>query len=111
MAFVSWGDDHPSVNSHTAQDFTDVWRIGGREVREVVEKLIRRIWSDVQGITLPETFKVMTYHEAMSRVSNLSDYCSPPLTLIVILQSLVLTNLILVLVLRFGDFAPLIEEI
>ncbi len=109
MAFVSWGNDQPSVKCHTAQNFTDVWRIGGHEVREVVEKLIRRIWNDVQGITLPETFKVMTYNEAMSRVSNLSDHCFPLLISHFTKFGSDKPDT------RFGlevrDFAPLIEEI
>lgn len=58
MAFVSWGEQHPSSRSNT-------WRIGGAEVREVIETIVRKIWQDVEGIELAETFKVMTYHEAM----------------------------------------------
>jgi aspartyl-tRNA synthetase len=37
----------------------------------VVETLIKRIWQEVERITLSEKFKVMTYHEAMTRVSCL----------------------------------------
>ena len=66
MAFVSWGD---VVQSSTAAD-TNLWRIGGCEVRGTIESLIRKIWKDVEGLDLPETFNVMTYHEAMSRVSD-----------------------------------------
>ena len=66
MAFVSWGEgEDAAINSHT-----DQWRIGGQEVRDVVEKLVRNIWSKVQGIELPERFKVMTYREAMSRFGS-----------------------------------------
>jgi aspartyl-tRNA synthetase len=61
MAFVSWGDDIHSTN---------VWRIGGCEVRETIETLIRKIWKDVEGLDLPETFNVMTYHEAMTCVND-----------------------------------------
>ncbi|KAJ6629211.1 hypothetical protein B0H10DRAFT_2160656 [Mycena sp. CBHHK59/15] len=60
MAFVSWGDNHASTSSHS-----DVWRIGGSEVRDVAEMLIQRIWQDVEGMELPRRFKVMTYAEAM----------------------------------------------
>jgi aspartyl-tRNA synthetase len=35
MAFVSWGNRNPEGDS---------WRIGGHEVRDVVEDLIRAIW-------------------------------------------------------------------
>lgn len=65
MAWVSWGD-HPS---HGRPD-SDGWRIGGREVREIIEYLIRRIWTTVEGIELPESFKVMTYEEAMGRFGS-----------------------------------------
>ncbi|KAH9951809.1 tRNA synthetases class II-domain-containing protein [Amylocystis lapponica] len=58
MAWVGW------VSS------ADGWRIGGREVREIVEALIRRVWSQVEGIELPERFKVMTYDEAMGRYGS-----------------------------------------
>lgn len=62
MAFVSWNP------SETGSEVTDGWRIGGQEVRQVVEKLIRRIWYEVENVELPP-IKVMTYQEAMARVS------------------------------------------
>ncbi|KAJ7283865.1 hypothetical protein C8J57DRAFT_1677364 [Mycena rebaudengoi] len=60
MAFVSWGDERASRS-----DNSSVWRIGGSEVRDVVETFVRRIWNDVEGISLPPKFKVMTYRDAM----------------------------------------------
>ncbi|KAJ7667786.1 tRNA synthetases class II-domain-containing protein [Mycena polygramma] len=57
MAFVSWGEQKTSTS--------DVWRIGGSEVRDVIEMLIRKIWRDVEAIELPQNFKVMTYFQAM----------------------------------------------
>lgn len=60
MAFVSWGPD--------TQNPPDAWRMGGGQVRDVIEKIIRTIWHDVKAITLPERFRVMTYQEAMTRV-------------------------------------------
>ncbi|KAF8640125.1 hypothetical protein AX17_001361 [Amanita inopinata Kibby_2008] len=63
MAFVSWG--HSSLS-----DPADAWRIGGAEVREVTECLIQHIWRQIQGITLPNKFRVMTYHEAMTRYGS-----------------------------------------
>lgn len=63
MAFVSWGKD-------AGQQSPDLWRIGGLEVRKIAEDLIRNIWKDIEGLELPETFKVMSYHEAMTRVSS-----------------------------------------
>lgn len=68
MAWVSWGD-HPSNSDHSQKD-GDLWRIGGREVREVIEHLIRKVWSAVEGIELPSSFTVMTYEEAMSRFGS-----------------------------------------
>ncbi|KAG6886074.1 hypothetical protein C0993_004064 [Termitomyces sp. T159_Od127] len=59
MAFVSWG-------LHESQD---AWRIGGSEIRDLVEMLVQQIWHKVEGISLPTRFEVMTYHEAMTRVS------------------------------------------
>lgn len=66
MAFVSWGEGADAAN----RSGTDQWRIGGHEVRDVVEKLVRTIWSKVRGVELPERFKVMTYSEAMSRFGS-----------------------------------------
>ena len=63
MAFVSWGPPQISPN--------DPWRIGGHEVRAVIESLIRDIWQNVLAIRLPTSFNVMTYDQAMSRVSPL----------------------------------------
>ncbi|KAJ7499145.1 tRNA synthetases class II-domain-containing protein [Mycena latifolia] len=69
MAFVSWGEQ-PNFTSARS----NVWRIGGAEVRDVIEKLIRKIWQDVEGIELPETFKVMTYYEAMRLIVDATDF-------------------------------------
>jgi len=59
MAFVSWGNTNPEG---------DPWRIGGHQVRDIVEDLIRAIWMQMEKIPLPDRFNVMTYHEAMCRV-------------------------------------------
>lgn len=74
MAFVSWGDD---IQSSASAD-TNLWRIGGCEVRDTIESLIRKIWKDVEGLDLPETFNVMTYHEAMTRVCDYYLFFSSP---------------------------------
>ncbi|KAF9449901.1 hypothetical protein P691DRAFT_774346 [Macrolepiota fuliginosa MF-IS2] len=65
MAYVSWGQTDPITS-----EFSDAWRIGGTEVREVVETLIRKIWSRMESITLPDQFRVMTYREAMTRYGS-----------------------------------------
>ncbi|KAF8559043.1 hypothetical protein OG21DRAFT_1480909 [Imleria badia] len=62
MAYVAWG---PHLNSPN-----DGWRIGGHEVRAVIESLIGDIWQNVQGIRLPSSFNVMTYDQAMSRYGS-----------------------------------------
>ncbi|KAF5388193.1 hypothetical protein D9615_000192 [Tricholomella constricta] len=65
MAFVSWGS-----HEFTKVENTNVWRIGGGEVRDVVETLLRRIWEKIEGVSLPKGFKVMTYNEAMTRFGS-----------------------------------------
>lgn len=67
MAFVSWGE--ALANSIVG---SDQWRIGGSEVRSVVENIIRKVWLEIEGVTLPGRFEVITYHDAMTRVSLLS---------------------------------------
>jgi aspartyl-tRNA synthetase len=59
MAFVGWGD---RIN------VGDGWRIGGREVKNVVEGLVGRIWKGVKGVELDEQFRVMRYADAMAKV-------------------------------------------
>ncbi|KAF9534404.1 tRNA synthetases class II-domain-containing protein [Crepidotus variabilis] len=73
MAFVSWGDSLSAIQTSTADnpnEFTSQWRIGGSQVRDVIERLVRTIWKTVQGVELPKTFKVMTYDEAMTRFGS-----------------------------------------
>lgn len=62
MAFVSWGEQSSDESQRSD------WRIGGQEVRDVVEKIICRIWKDGEGVDLPERLPVMTYADAMARV-------------------------------------------
>ncbi|KAH8830226.1 hypothetical protein DL96DRAFT_1592058 [Flagelloscypha sp. PMI_526] len=64
MAFVSWGDTRSSSPRQ------DQWRIGGSEVRRVVEAMMQEIWSKVKGIELAKQFKVITYHDAMSKYGS-----------------------------------------
>lgn len=110
MAFVSWGDpknasspdhpsNHPSSRSNSWRN-SHSWRIGGGEVRDVVETLVRTIWHQVEGIELPPKFKVMTYHEAMTRVSCLRLIVDGSIVILFSSASLAQTNLTLVLDLR-----------
>ncbi|KAG9317238.1 tRNA synthetases class II-domain-containing protein [Chiua virens] len=62
MAYVSWGP-HPNSQDHA-------WQIGGHEVRSVIESLIRHIWKQVEGISLPTSFNVLTYRQAMARYGS-----------------------------------------
>ncbi|CAD6893023.1 unnamed protein product [Tilletia laevis] len=70
MAFVSGG---MAGDSNNASEFgsSSQWRMGGSEVREVTEGLVRRIWQAAQQAALPEdSFPVMTYAEAMSKYGS-----------------------------------------
>jgi aspartyl-tRNA synthetase len=60
MAFVSWSNSHAD---------RDGWRIGGLEVRRVVEKFLRHLWREILCTDLPSEFPVMTYQDAMTRVA------------------------------------------
>lgn len=64
MAFVGWGDQ---------VDVGDGWRIGGREVKDVVEGLVRKVWKEVLGSGLDARFRVITYADAMAKVSENSN--------------------------------------
>lgn len=46
------------------------WRIGGGEVRELVEGLVKRIWKEFKGVALPGWFRVMPYDVAMDVVGG-----------------------------------------
>lgn len=67
MGFISGGAEHLSDGSYRGN-----WPIGGQEIRRVVEGLMGRIWNEVAGIDVlgkEGEFKVMSYLEAMERVS------------------------------------------
>ncbi|KAI0771909.1 hypothetical protein BD413DRAFT_623980 [Trametes elegans] len=68
MAWVSWGK-HKSDSQKVALP-SDDWRIGGHEVRDVVESIIRKVWHKIEGVELEERFRVMTYSEAMGRYGS-----------------------------------------
>ncbi|KAF8741336.1 tRNA synthetases class II (D, K and N), partial [Rhizoctonia solani] len=61
MAFVGWGD---------GVDVGDGWRVGGREVKNVVEGLVRKIWKGTLGVDLEDRFKVMRYADAMEKYGS-----------------------------------------
>ncbi|KZT58807.1 hypothetical protein CALCODRAFT_228547 [Calocera cornea HHB12733] len=62
MAFVSWAANE--------QDIDQGWRIGGVEVKTVVEDIVRRVWKETKEVELPEQFRVITYQEAMSKYGS-----------------------------------------
>jgi hypothetical protein len=66
MAFVS------GAASEEASGMRSTWRIGGQEVRAVVEGLVKKIWKEIQGVDLPGWFRVMPYDVAMDVVSDCS---------------------------------------
>lgn len=77
---VAYTTSTPPLASTMAPDTStfaqsNTWRIGGGEVRDVVETLIQTIWREVEGVGLPKSFQVMTYNEAMTRVSWLYINC------------------------------------
>ncbi|KAF8528865.1 tRNA synthetases class II-domain-containing protein [Hysterangium stoloniferum] len=61
MAYISWGK---------AELANSRWRIGGIEIRAIVEGLLKRIWQSVEGMELGNDFPVMTYMDAMSRYGS-----------------------------------------
>ncbi|KAK4683653.1 aspartyl-tRNA synthetase, partial [Tremellales sp. Uapishka_1] len=60
MAFVSGAADAVAEGG-----MRSTWSIGGGEVREVVEGLIKRIWKEIKGVELESWFRVMPYDVAM----------------------------------------------
>ncbi|KAH9853711.1 tRNA synthetases class II-domain-containing protein [Lenzites betulinus] len=67
MAWVSWGKQEAN---RLEEPTADTWRIGGHEVRDVVETIIRKIWKKIENVGLENRFKVMTYNEAMARYGS-----------------------------------------
>ncbi|PCH41393.1 hypothetical protein WOLCODRAFT_100460 [Wolfiporia cocos MD-104 SS10] len=71
MAWVSWGESNGSrPEPEGATEPHGTWRMGGSEVRVIVETLVRRIWSRFEATELPGQFRVMTYDTAMSRYGS-----------------------------------------
>ena len=53
------------------------WAIGGQEVREVIEGLVKRVWREVKGVDLEGWFRVMPYDVAMDVVSAFGAHGAP----------------------------------
>ncbi|KAJ9111255.1 hypothetical protein QFC22_006555 [Naganishia vaughanmartiniae] len=65
MAFVSGAPAAEGAEGEGGQGMRSTWRIGGEEVRNVVEGLVKRVWKEVEGVDLPGWFQVMPYEVAM----------------------------------------------
>ena len=86
MGFVSGGpepsvtSDQPSSSSHRqstssdqvldSRDARGQWRIGGHQVRDVIEGLVSRIWQVAGRGDLPRPFPFMSYWTAMTRYGS-----------------------------------------
>ncbi|KAK0569097.1 aspartate--tRNA ligase msd1 [Tilletia horrida] len=70
MAFISGGVENSDADSAARSQAlsSNQWRIGGSEVRSVIEGLVHRIWRTAGQPLREESFPVMTYTDAMSRV-------------------------------------------
>lgn len=65
MGFVSGAAEPPKGEG----EMRSTWAIGGQEVRDVVEGMIKKIWKEVKGVDLEGWFRVMPYEVAMDVVS------------------------------------------
>ncbi|CBQ71597.1 related to aspartate--tRNA ligase, mitochondrial [Sporisorium reilianum SRZ2] len=75
MGFVSGGPPATSqlqdaASSTDARDARGQWRIGGHQVRDVIEGLVRHIWQVAGRGSLPARFPVMSYWTAMTRYGS-----------------------------------------
>ncbi|WRT63567.1 aspartate-tRNA ligase [Kwoniella shivajii] len=60
MAFVDASAPPP-----TKDGMRSTWNIGGSQIREVIEGLVKKIWKDIKGVNLEGWFRVMPYDVAM----------------------------------------------
>ncbi|KAL9934916.1 hypothetical protein V8E36_005992, partial [Tilletia maclaganii] len=71
MGFVSGGVEPQSNSLSLSEEGSNSWRIGGSEVRNVTEGLVRRIWQAAGRPALPSGgFPVLTYAEAMAKYGS-----------------------------------------
>ena len=70
MSFVSGAAATTTGAGGGEAGMRSTWRIGGGEVREVIEGLVKKIWKEVEGVDLPGWFQVMPYEVAMDVVSD-----------------------------------------
>lgn len=80
MAFVSGSS---SIPSQSQGGRGDSWGIGGREVKEIVEGVVKKIWKEVKGVDLGE-FRVMPYQVAMDVVRQFSLFVVPSIKLMTV---------------------------
>jgi aspartyl-tRNA synthetase len=60
MGFVSW--------TPTEKEVVNGWKIGGGEVKAVIELLMQTIWFESEGVKIQSNFPIMTYRHAMATV-------------------------------------------
>ncbi|KAI5450214.1 aspartate--tRNA ligase msd1 [Naganishia albida] len=65
VAFVSGAAEEPVPGKDGEEGMRSTWRIGGGEVRRIVEGLVKKVWKEVEGVDLPGWFQVMPYEVAM----------------------------------------------
>ncbi|TIB93763.1 aspartyl-tRNA synthetase [Wallemia mellicola] len=59
------------VSGAASQDAaTSGWNMGGEQVRNLIEGLIRQLWREYQSTELESTFRVMKYKDAMNKYGS-----------------------------------------
>lgn len=68
---ITSGEEGPgdsSENLDRSRESKGEWRIGGEDIREVVEGLIGKMWEKARRQEIEKRFRVITYDEAMRKV-------------------------------------------
>ncbi|KAG8929871.1 hypothetical protein FRC02_004965 [Tulasnella sp. 418] len=68
VGFISWGE--PNESRAIERQNPDKWRIGGKEIRDTIEDLIRTVWKKTLDVDLPPRFEVMTFTEAITKYGS-----------------------------------------
>ncbi|WVW81529.1 hypothetical protein I302_103524 [Kwoniella bestiolae CBS 10118] len=65
MAFVDGSAPNAAAAKDGSAGMRSTWAIGGSQIREIIEGLVKKIWKDVKGVELEGWFRVMPYDVAM----------------------------------------------
>ncbi|WVQ64507.1 uncharacterized protein L199_002674 [Kwoniella botswanensis] len=65
MAFVDGSAPNAAIAKDGSAGMRSTWAIGGSQVREIIEGLVKKIWKDIKGVDLEGWFRVMPYDVAM----------------------------------------------